>query len=358
MKKTICFIALLGALTTPVLAESSVTLFGTIDGGVTVGKYRGQAATVQLSSSNWSTTLFGIKGTEDLGGGNSIGFNLQQSFNFNDGTLVTPGTAFDYESVLTISGDWGELVLGRAGGLSSDDGDYSILGGSAFGTNFQTVGSLNSSFTLAGINSNSILYVSPEFKGLQLSLMYSNGISNDTSQWSKNDHYYGIGLTYSIGNFNADVIWEAMDNKDERLKATKLLNVGLSYDFGPFTLYGAYENTANAMQLPGQIDLSEYVSVLRRGASSNAFSVSVSAPAWGGTAMLQWQYAFGKVKDKLLTSGTDSFISWSIGAAYTYPISKRTLLYADVAYGNTGKFMKVVDDLRGWNATIGMSHNF
>ncbi len=359
MKKTIC-LAILGSLfATAAFAESSVTLFGTLDVGVTVGKYKGQAATVQMSGSNWSTTFFGIKGEEDLGGGNSVGFNLQQSFNVNDGTLVESGSAFELESVLTISGNWGQLAFGRAGALSSDEGDYSILGGSAFGTNFQTVGSLYSSFILTNIYSNSVIYVSPEWEGLQLSLMYSNsGTGSDTEKWSKNNHYYGIGFTYAIGNFNADVIWEAFDNKSQRTAATKLLNVGLSYDFGPLTLYGAYEYIANAMELPGDIDLTDYVTKLYRGANSNAFSVSVSVPAWGGTAMLQWQYAFGKIKDKLAVSGSDDFTSWSIGAAYTYPLSKRTLLYADVAYGDAGKAMKTAYDMRGWNATVGICHNF
>ncbi len=358
MKRTLCGLAILAALAAGCWAESSVTLYGVIDEGITVSKYRHQAATVRESSGNWFSTRFGIKGVEDLGGGNQIGFNLQQKFDINTGEVSFDGTTFGYESVLTASGKWGQLAFGRAGALSSDYGNYSILGGSAFTTCFQTVGNILSSFTITDIYNNSVIYISPDMAGLKLHLMYSNGVETDTQKWSTNDHYYGIGLTYEKGNFNADLIWEALDNKSLKTAATYLLNLGASYDFGKFTLYGAYEYALHAMMLPGYIDLEDYVASMNKGATSHAFSLSVAVPAWGGNLMLQGQFAFGKMKDQLLEGTKADFNTWSVGLAYTYPISKRTMLYADVAYGDTGKAMRVANELRGWNATIGMAFEF
>ena len=48
-----------------------------------------------------------------------------------------------------------------------------------------------------------------------------------------------------------------------------------------------------------------------------------------------------------------------MGAAYFYHFSKRTLMYTQAAWGTAGKALKHnTDDLRGWNATVGMTHTF
>lgn len=76
--------------------------------------------------------------------------------------------------------------------------------------------------------------------------------------------------------------------------------------------------------------------------------------------MGQTQYAFGKVKDKMNPdiSGEDKFNTFSIGAAYVYPISKRTGLYSYGGWSTAGKAAKLVNDLRGWTGIFGMYHRF
>lgn len=82
--------------------------------------------------------------------------------------------------------------------------------------------------------------------------MYSNGREGDENKWSYNQHYYGAGLTYGNGPLNFDLIYEALDykGKEDKNKTTQLLNLGASYDFGAFKLYGAYEYAIHA-PLPG-----------------------------------------------------------------------------------------------------------
>ncbi len=355
---------------------SEVTLYGVADVGVTVSKNKDSAAKVQMSNGNNLGNRFGFIGKEDLSNGNYVGFKLEQGFKLSNGNEHAEGKAFSREAQLNVGGNWGKFAAGRFGGLSSDCGSFSILGGSPYTTSFFTIGDLYSAFYLTDRYNNSLIYVSPTFSNFTASVMYSNGVEDDADKWSKNGHYYGIGLTYGGEALNADLIFEVLDNKGKKgsdgknYKATKLLNLGGSYDFGAFKAYGAYELALNS-PMPG-VDWGFYedgdkdegiASVLAskgKGANFNAFSLGVSAPFQGGTAMLQTQYAFGKIKDKVNAEYTDSdkFSTFSIGAAYFYPLSKRTTVYANAGWGTAWKAARVVNDLQGWNATLGMTHTF
>lgn len=384
MKKTLIAMAVLGAASGFAMAESQVTLYGNIDGGVTVSKSKGYDTTTQMSNGNWASNSFGIRGTEDLGNGNSVFFRLEQGFKIDSGEIANgpDNGAFNRQATLGVAGNWGQFAFGRFGGLTSDTGTYSILGGSAYGTNFQPVGSLAGAFVIAPRANNAVVYASPEFAGLNLYAAYSNGVDTDDNKFSQNAHYYGLGATYNVGAFNSNLSWEMYDNKNQQGAARKSSNVvtlGASYDFGVVTLYGAYQyaNNIAAYLFPTNGD---YVSVLYKtqknaagedvpvdfkGADQNAFSLSLSAPLGGGTAYLQSQFAFGKLhsKDQFKDANmSDKYNMWSIGAAYTYPLSKRTLVYGGAAYGDAGKAFKSANakamQFRSWNATVGVSHSF
>ena len=106
-------------------------------------------------------------------------------------------------------------------------------------------------FYLTDSYNNSVAYVTPEFGGIQGHLMYSNGTDTDEKKWSHNSHYYGAGLTYNKDKLSVDVIYELLDHKGATdQEKTRLLNLGASYDFGTFKVFGAYEFAQHAA-LPG-----------------------------------------------------------------------------------------------------------
>ena len=82
-------------------AQSSVTLFGRLDAGVeymsgipsTTGG--GSTSRVKLESGDWGTSLWGMKGVEDLGGGLSAVFHLEGSFSTATGALGGPNNLFN-----------------------------------------------------------------------------------------------------------------------------------------------------------------------------------------------------------------------------------------------------------------------
>lgn len=96
-------------------AESNVTLYGVIDQAVAVTKHKHEAAKVRIDDGIYAGSRFGIKGTEDLGNGNSVGFILEQGFYADSGDAAFEGKAFSRESLLQAKGKWGEVAFGRAG---------------------------------------------------------------------------------------------------------------------------------------------------------------------------------------------------------------------------------------------------
>ena len=79
----------LATLASPVFAQSSVTLYGRIDAGVeymtgvptgqnpVTGASTGSSHRFKAESGDWGTSLWGIKGVEDIGGGNKVVFHLE-----------------------------------------------------------------------------------------------------------------------------------------------------------------------------------------------------------------------------------------------------------------------------------------
>lgn len=101
------------ALPTTVLAQDSVTLFGGADLGVR--RVSNSAGTqTKMHSGNNYTSRFGLRGTEDLGGGTKASFWLESSVNATSGGGGAAGSQFwDRRATLSLSGRFGELRLGR-----------------------------------------------------------------------------------------------------------------------------------------------------------------------------------------------------------------------------------------------------
>ncbi|WP_304947697.1 porin, partial [uncultured Parasutterella sp.] len=74
MKLSLIAAGMLAAVSGTALAASNVTLYGVLDAGVTVSKQHGGSTLVNMSNGNWLGNRWGIKGEEELGGGNNVFF--------------------------------------------------------------------------------------------------------------------------------------------------------------------------------------------------------------------------------------------------------------------------------------------
>ena len=76
-----------GNLRGPVFAQSSVTLYGVIDEGLNYTNNVGTGHVYEMASGYAQGSRWGLKGSEDLGGGMKAIFQLENGFDVNSGRL-------------------------------------------------------------------------------------------------------------------------------------------------------------------------------------------------------------------------------------------------------------------------------
>jgi predicted porin len=96
-------------------AQSSVTLYGLVDTGVRYTTHANAAgdSLLQLANSGASESNFGLKGTEDLGGGTHAIFQLEDRFFPNTGASDPSYPFFNTAFVGLQSASFGRLTMGR-----------------------------------------------------------------------------------------------------------------------------------------------------------------------------------------------------------------------------------------------------
>src|SRR5690606_24436798 len=91
MKKTLLSLAILGAFSGTAAAQTSVSLYGIADVGIGVADTdaAGSDSVVNVFSGVQSSSRFGIRGTEDLGGGLKATFNIEAGVNWDTGSAAS-----------------------------------------------------------------------------------------------------------------------------------------------------------------------------------------------------------------------------------------------------------------------------
>ncbi|HWT39499.1 MAG TPA: porin, partial [Paraburkholderia sp.] len=114
MKKTLIVAGILGAFAASANAQSSVTLYGTLDAGLVYTNNQAGHSNWQQGSGTVSDTYFGLRGSEDLGNGLHAIFTLENGFNLNNGSFKESNTLFNRQAYVGLqSNQFGTLTLGR-----------------------------------------------------------------------------------------------------------------------------------------------------------------------------------------------------------------------------------------------------
>src|ERR1700736_626972 len=111
LQKSLLALAVLGTVSGAALAQTNITIYGIADAGLDydTARYPG-GSLLAVRSGQQSSSRFGIKGSEDLGGGMSTNFMLENGFQLNDGS-------FKYGVNATTP-----RLFGRAAWISLDGG--------------------------------------------------------------------------------------------------------------------------------------------------------------------------------------------------------------------------------------------
>ncbi|MBY8606885.1 porin [Burkholderia arboris] len=252
MKKNLIVTALSGVIVTAAHAQSSVTLYGLIDAGITYTNNQGGHSSWSERSGQINGSRWGLRGTEDLGGGLKAIFVLENGFNIANGTLGQGGREFGRQAFVGLSHDqFGAVTLGRQYDSVVDYiGPLSLTGTQFGGTQFAHPfdnDNLNNSFRI----NNAVKYTSVNYGGLKFGALY--GFSN-SNQFS-NNRAYSAGVSYTYAGFNIGAGYLQLNNDISGLTSAAVTNSGgavagdntfvgkrqrvfgggLNYTFGPAT---------------------------------------------------------------------------------------------------------------------------
>lgn len=338
-KKSLAAVAVLGAFAGSALA-ADVQLYGLVDLGLNWTQVDNGKTTTDsfgMGSGQNSGSRFGLKGTEDLGNGYKVGFNLENSFKADDGAFDKGSRLFHRESILFVQTPYGELSAGRTGGLDSGVGRYGQMGSgaTAMSTGWDNIAKTSKVFLGLGDRmDNTLTYQSPKFAGVtvlaQASLKKSNvndkGVAIETEEGSSDaDRYYALGVTYGAGALNAGLVYSQTDwNRTELKDQTNddnqtVVSAFANYDFGMVKPMVAVQ------YFDGGKDVDVANTALNKG---YGFVVGGTAPLVGGT--LKVQLGWNDYED--VKTGATEGNNIITGVGYEYPLSKRTFVYTAAGY--------------------------
>ncbi|APR36661.1 porin [Paraburkholderia sp. SOS3] len=210
MKKTLMVAALTGVFATAAHAQSSVTLYGLIDAGITYTNNQHGASNVQETSGSINGSRWGLRGAEDLGGGLKAIFTLESGFGINDGTSKQGNRLFGRQAFVGLASDqFGAVTLGRQYDSMVDFVAPLALTGTQYGgTQFAHPydnDNLNNSFRV----NNSVKYTSVNYAGFKFGALY--GFSNQADGFA-NNRVYSAGASYSFAGFNVGAGYLQVNN--------------------------------------------------------------------------------------------------------------------------------------------------
>ncbi|VTU38279.1 porin [Variovorax sp. PBL-E5] len=356
MKKESMF-AIAMALSGAASAQSSVTLFGVVDAGVshysTVSSPYGLNALAApgnvtqsqwvLSPSGYASSRIGFRGTEDLGGGLAASFWLEAPVSNDTGASAIAN--FGRRSTVSLSGTFGEVRLGRDYTASFwNDAVFDPMTVNGVGTNL-----------IAVVNSNLASY-----RALATGGLLNGGLSAGTDSYLRTSNSIGYFLPPDLGGFYGQVQYAFPENVKSTLATAssgargryvggrfgwtngaadvalaygestvadtataaekiKTVNLGGSYDFGVAKVFAELSRVKDQRgKFPSPLIDDKY----------NGALIGVTIPI--GAGMVRASYGNVKFDNGASSLDADASVN-KLSLGYVYNLSKRTALYATVA---------------------------
>ncbi len=218
-------------------AQSSITLYGLFDVFVgyqstTVG---GQHTTLTVLGNNAeSVSRIGLRGTEDIGGGDHVNFAIENGFDPGTGRQQNPFRLFDRQAWVGVSGGFGEFRVGRQNSpLFTLLGNVDALGAVTYGSGFNN-------FVMEQIRvDNDIAYFTPTFYNTRLEFHYAPG--GVPGEFTGNA-VYQVGMQSVQGPFTVIAAYMKATNATNTNSVQQLL-AGGNYDYGHGKVYVGFFRT-------------------------------------------------------------------------------------------------------------------
>ena len=334
-----------------VQAQSTVTVYGRVDAGIskendgTTDLEGGINTSDKLQLRNNSGSRLGFRGTEDLGGGLKALFQIEHRFNVDNGAS-TSATFWNGKSIVGLGGNFGTVTLGR---------DYTpawYIGNEMDPFGFSTIGQMGSAAAVPGTVSrapNMASYQTPTFNGLKGRVQYSfketatsgarDGVSFNV-EYEQGPAYVGFGYERPVRAGEVGATRPSVD----------VWILGGGWDFGSARVTATF---ANGTSDPGSaaVDAGTAAEAKRR-------HIGVGATFKVGAGEILAMVSRLTVK----TTATDDdpanrATPLKVGLGYHHHLSKRTRLYVDLGRAKTSN-SDMADLTTRHGIDMGIRHNF
>jgi predicted porin len=271
MKKSLFAAGILGACASIAHAQSSVTLYGVVDEGLTFTQNSHGLRQYSMVSGEIQASRWGLRGTEDLGGGLKAVFVLENGMDLSSGKLGQGGLEFGRQAFVGLSMPYGTVTLGRQYDSVVDYIGLFEVGdqwGGFYAAHPGDVDNINNSNRV----NNAIKYASKNYHGVTFGGVYApGGVAGKMGQnqiWSAGGAYnngpLGVGLAYlnirnpntsfygtsALANTTGSAPLASLDNISSPVFSgysgaltQEVIAVGAAYTFGSATVGGTYSNT-------------------------------------------------------------------------------------------------------------------
>lgn len=300
MKKTLLSLAAIATcgLAMNAQAQSAVSMYGLIDMSVGSFQTAGKQSTTAAQSGNMTTSYWGFKSSEDLGGGlkaNAVAEGFLRADSGQSGRF-TGDPLFARNAFVGISGGFGSIDVGR----NTTSLFVNTLIFSALGDSFGFSPSIRQFFISGTVTGDtgwneSIKYSSPNMNGVSVT---GHQALKGTSPGGNT----GASVLYFGGPVGLGAAWQKVEKETQ---ATTSWNLGGSYNMGAAKLFAQYGKVTN------DTTKAEYT----------ISGLGVQVPVGGGKIIGQW--------GQLDTAGVSGSRSTTT-VAYDYNLSKRTDVYGVV----------------------------
>lgn len=386
-------------LSVAVKAADGLTLYGIVDLSLYYNQVSRQAGPVAgaindsqsgMTSGVLSGSRWGMKGTEGLSNGWSLGFVLEGGINAQNGTLGQGGLGFGRQSTISMSHrQLGTLEFGRRANFAYDYmvaiDPFSVSGSQAgMGASF---GSTN------GVRPNNlILYQTALMDGLQAGVGYSFNtgfsavyVNGQTATPQTGTQFFGTsanmrmltaGIRYNKGPLAVIATYDAVYGASQLVSASgiessnpnravpKAWLLAGTYDFLLIKLSAAYGQTVDGVFFGQGAGAGGYSTPLNtfsdgsnmlfaQGLRSSQYALGATIPTGpNGRVLLSWQ---GLTPTGSLKANSELATQTIYSAAYVYSLSKRTDWYVWGSYGNN---YQTFSTAKSTVVGTGMRHRF
>ena len=347
----LCAAAALLVLPAIAQAQSTVTVYGRVDAGIskendgTTTLAGGVNSSDKLQLRNNSGSRLGFRGTEDLGGGLKALFQIEHRFNVDTGAS-TSTTFWNGKSIVGLSGGFGTVTLGR---------DYTpawYVGNEMDPFGFSTIAQMGSAASVPGTVArapNMANYQTPVFSGVKGRLQYS---FKESSQSGARDGL-GFNVEYERGPAYLGLGYERPARAGAQGATRPSVDVwviGGGWDFGSARVTATF---ANGTSDPGS-------AALDAGTAAEAKRRHFGLGATLKVGSDQVLAMLSRLTVKTTATNDDPAnraTTLKIGLGYHHHLSKRTRLYVNLGRAKASN-SAIADLTTRHGIDMGIRHNF